>query len=118
MEWVEGKFIILNVITFCVITFRVTEFYYILRQKLLHFALTSLLHLVVYRRNYAPDFQFPLRNNVKISEHASNFNVFKPRLVCRRIFILPSGSIGKKFQIFHQSPHTLNLVIGLKFRKI
>ena len=25
---------------------------------------------VVYRRNYAPDFQFPLRNNVKISEHA------------------------------------------------
>ena len=46
MEWIEGKFIILNVITFCVITFRVTEFYYILRQKLLHFALTSLLHFV------------------------------------------------------------------------
>ena len=49
-----------------------------------------------------PDFHFPLRNNVKISEHAPNFNVFKPRLVCRRIFILPSGSSGKKFQIFHQ----------------
>ena len=30
-----------------------------------------------------PDFQFPLRNNVKISEHAQNFNVFKPRLVYR-----------------------------------
>ena len=30
-----------------------------------------------------PDFHFPLRNNVKISEHAPNFNVFKPRLVYR-----------------------------------
>ena len=47
-----------------------------------------------------PDFHFPLRNNVKISEHAPNFNVFKPRLVCRRILILPSGSSGKKFQFF------------------
>ena len=35
-----------NIITFCIITSRVTEFYYILRQKLLHFALTSLLHFV------------------------------------------------------------------------
>ena len=44
---------------------------------------------VVDRSSYAPDFQFPLRINVKISEHAQNFNVFKPRLVCRRILILP-----------------------------
>ena len=44
---------------------------------------------VVDRRNYSRDFQFPLRINVKISEHAQNFNVFKPRLVCRRILIFP-----------------------------
>ena len=46
-----------------------------------------------------PDFQFPLRNNVKISEYPPNFNVFKPRLVCRRIFILPSGSSGNPGKI-------------------
>ena len=46
-------------------------------------------HIVVDRRNYTRIFQFPLRINVKISEHAPNFNVFKPRLVCRRILILP-----------------------------
>ena len=51
---------------------------------------------------YSRDFHFPLRNNVKISEHAPNFNVFKARLVCRRIFILPSGSSGKNFRFFHQ----------------
>ena len=36
---------------------------------------------VVDRRNYSRDFHFPLRINVKISEYAPNFNVFKPRLV-------------------------------------
>ena len=41
------------------------------------------IRLVVDRRNYSRDFQFPLRINVKISEHAQNFNVFKPRLVYR-----------------------------------
>ena len=48
--------------------------------------------IVVDRRIYTRIFQFPLRINVKISEYAQNFNVFKPRLVCRRILILPSGS--------------------------
>ena len=38
---------------------------------------------VVEYRSYGPDFQFPLRINVKISEHAQNFNLFKPRLVYR-----------------------------------
>ena len=33
-----------NIITFCAITFCVTFMYYILRQKLLHFALPTLLH--------------------------------------------------------------------------
>ena len=60
---------------------------------------------------------FPLRINVKISEHAPNFNVFKPRLVCRRILILPSDSSGKKFRFFNNLTDTANLVIGLKFRK-
>ena len=64
-----------------------------------------------------PIFNFPLRINVKISEHAPNFNVFKPRLVCRRILILPSGSSGKKFRFFNNLTDTANLVIGLKFRK-
>ena len=54
---------------------------------------------VVDRSSYAPDFQFPLRINVKISEHAPNFNVFKPRLVCGRILILPSGSSGNSPKI-------------------
>ena len=64
-----------------------------------------------------PIFNFPLRINVKISEHAPNFNVFKPRLVCRRILILPSDSSGKKFRFFNNLTDTANLVIGLKFRK-
>ena len=72
---------------------------------------------VVDRRIYTRIFQFPLRINVKISEHAPNFNVFKPRLVCRRILILPSGSSGKKFRFFNNLTDTANLVIGLKFRK-
>ena len=55
---------------------------------------STALQEVVDRRIYTRIFQFPLRINVKISEHAQNFNVFKPRLVCRRILILPSGSSG------------------------
>ena len=77
----------------------------------------ELWSLVVDRTHYSRIFQFPLRNSVKISEHAPNFNVFKPRLVCRRILILPSGSSGKKFRFFNNLTHTANLVIGLKFRK-
>ena len=73
--------------------------------------------IVVDRRIYTRIFQFPLRINVKISEHAPNFNVFKPRLVCGRILILPSDSSGKKIQIFQHLTDTANLVIGLKFRK-
>ena len=65
---------------------------------------------VVDRRNYSRDFQFPLRINVKISEHAQNFNVFKPRLVCRRILILPSGSSGNS--------QKSEILKNLKFSKI
>ena len=72
-------------------------------------------HEVVDRRIYTRIFQFPLRINVKISEHAPNFNVFKPRLVCGRILILPSDSSGKKFRFFNNLTDTANLVIGLKF---
>ena len=36
-----------NIITFCAITFCVTFMYYILRQKLLHFALPTLLHFAL-----------------------------------------------------------------------
>ena len=50
---------------------------------------------VVDRRNYSRIFQFTLRINVKISEHAPNFNVFKPRLVCGRIFNLALGQQRK-----------------------
>ena len=60
------------------------------------------LTLVVDRRIYTRIFQFPLRINVKISEHAPNFNVFKPRLVCGRIFNLPLRQQRKKIQIFQQ----------------
>ena len=35
----------------------------------------AIVSAVVDRRHYTRDFQFTLRNNVKISEHASNFNV-------------------------------------------
>ena len=77
----------------------------------------NMFHPVVDRRIYTRIFQFPLRINVKISEHAPNFNVFKPRLVCGRILILPSDSSGKKIQIFQHLTDTANLVIGLKFRK-
>ena len=65
---------------------------------------------VVDRRNYTRIFQFPLRINVKISEHAQNFNVFKPRLVCRRILILPSGSSGNS--------QKSKILKNLKFSKI
>ena len=54
----------------------------------LSFSIFKTTREVVDRRNYSRDFQFPLRINVKISEHAQNFNVFKPRLVCGRIFNL------------------------------
>ena len=73
------------------------------------FWLTS-KRLVVDRSSYAPDFQFTLRINVKISEHAQNFNVFKPRLVCRRILILPSGSSGNS--------QKSEILKNLKFSKI
>ena len=59
------------------------------RDKLSTVLQSRLYSLVVDRRNYSRDFQFPLRINVKISEYAQNFNVFKPRLVCGRILILP-----------------------------
>ena len=65
---------------------------------------------VVDRRIYTRIFQFPLRINVKISEHAQNFNVFKPRLVCRRILILPSGSSGNS--------QKSEILKNLKFSKI
>ena len=65
---------------------------------------------VVYRRNYSRDFQFPLRINVKISEHAPNFNVFKPRLVCGRIFNLALGSSGNS--------QKSEILKNLKFSKI
>ena len=68
------------------------------------------IHEVVDRSSYAPDFQFPLRINVKISEHAPNFNVFKPRLVCRRILILPSSSSGNS--------QKSEILKNLKFSKI
>ena len=66
--------------------------------------------VVVDRRNYSRIFQFPLRINVKISEYAQNFNVFKPRLVCRRILILPSGSSGNS--------QKSEILKNLKFSKI
>ena len=65
---------------------------------------------VVDRRIYTRIFQFPLRINVKISEHAPNFNVFKPRLVCRRILISPSGSSGNS--------QKSEILKNLKFSKI
>ena len=65
---------------------------------------------VVDRRNYSRDFQFPLRINVKISEHAPNFNVFKPRLVCGRIFNLALGSSGNS--------QKSEILKNLKFSKI
>ena len=65
---------------------------------------------VVEWRSYSRIFQFPLIINVKISEHAQNFNVFKPRLVCRRILILPSGSSGKS--------QKSEILKNLKFSKI
>ena len=68
------------------------------------------IEAVVDRSSYAPDFQFPLRINVKISEHAPNFNVFKPRLVCRRILILPSSSSGNS--------QKSEILKNLKFSKI
>ena len=88
------------------------------KEKVLFISCMEYKKGVVDRTHYTRIFQFPLRINVKISEHAPNFNVFKPRLVCRRILILPSGSSGKKFQFFFNNlTHTVNLVIGLKFRK-
>ena len=75
-----------------------------------HSKLYCLCNRVVDRRNYSRDFQFPLRINVKISEHAQNFNVFKPRLVCRRILILPSGSSGNS--------QKSEILKNLKFSKI
>ena len=84
------------------------------KRRVVTYVFTS---VVVDRTHYSRIFQFPLRINVKISEHAPNFNVFKPRLVCSRILILPSGSSGKKIRFFNNLTHTANLVIGLKFRK-
>ena len=45
--------------------------------------ISILIGVVVDRTHYSRIFQFPQRNNVKISEYPPNFNVFKPRLVCR-----------------------------------
>ena len=74
------------------------------------FSCSSISDGVVDRRIYTRIFQFPLRINVKISEHAQNFNVFKPRLVCRRILILPSGSSGNS--------QKSEILKNLKFSKI
>ena len=70
----------------------------------------NIYSLVVDRRNYSRIFQFPLRINVKISEHAPNFNVFKPRLVCGRIFNLALGSSGNS--------QKSEILKNLKFSKI
>ena len=70
-----------------------------------------------------PDLHFPPRIKAKISEYASNltFQITLSFLVIRNEntpdFILPSGSSGKNFRFFNNSPQTLNLVIKLKFRK-
>ena len=80
------------------------------RPQFVSLEFSEFMKRVVDRRIYTRIFQFPLRINVKISEYAQNFNVFKPRLVCRRILILPSGSSGNS--------QKSEILKNLKFSKI
>ena len=63
-----------------------------------------------------PDFHFPLRIKAKISEYASILT-FQITLSFQVNFHLTPRQQRKKFQIFINSPQTLNLAINLKFRK-
>ena len=56
---------------------------------------------VVDRRNYTPDFHFPLRIKAKISEYAPILT-FQIALSFQVNFHLTPKNQRKKFQIFHQ----------------
>ena len=62
------------------------------------------------------DFHFPLRIRAKISEYAPILT-FQIALSFQVNFHLALRQQRKKFQIFINSPQTLNLLIKLKFRK-
>ena len=69
---------------------------------------------VVDRSNYSRDFHFPLRIKAKILEYVPILT-FQIALSFQVNFHLALGQQRKKFQIFINSPHMLNLVIKLKF---
>ena len=72
--------------------------------------------LVVDRSQNTPDFHFPLRIKAKISDNAPILT-FQIALSFQVDFHLTPKNQRKKFQIFQNSPQSLNLVIKLKFRK-
>ena len=82
----------------------------------IHIQLYIHSYTVVDGRKNTPDLHFSLRIKAKISEYASILT-FQITLSFQVNFHLTLRQQRKKFQIFINSPHTLNFAIGLKYLK-